>query len=70
MFGWILIGASTVLMYKIADMGEGSGAAWAGVTFVLCLACGLLIPIPLLNILIGLILSYAAMVTVSIVRGP
>lgn len=37
------------------------GFAVGALTFALCLGCALTIPIPLVNILIGLIISFIAM---------
>lgn len=61
MFLWIVIIASAVLMYKVAEMERLSGILWAVLTFGLCLGCVFLIRIPFVNALIGLVLSFIAM---------
>jgi hypothetical protein len=61
MFVWIIIIASAVLMYRVAEMERLSGLLWAAITFGLCLACAMTIPLPLINAVIGLILSFVAM---------
>lgn len=61
MFVWIIIIASSVLMYRVAEMERLSGLAWALITFGLCLACAFTIPLPLINAVIGLVISFIAM---------
>lgn len=61
MFVWIVIIACAVLMYRIAEMERLSGLVWGAVTFALCLGCALTIPIPFINAVIGLIISFIAM---------
>ena len=67
-FGLLIIIAGAVLMYRIAEMSEKSGWLWASVTLVVCIACAMLIPLPRINVLIGLGLSYGAMVVSSLIR--
>ena len=57
----IVIIACAVLMYKVAEMERLSGLVWAALTFAVCLGCALVIPIPFINAVIGLILSFIAM---------
>ena len=61
MFLWIVVIASAVLMYRVAEMERLSGIVWGVLTFVLCLGCALTIPIPFLNAVVGLIISFIAM---------
>ncbi|MEO0475844.1 MAG: hypothetical protein AAF085_07735 [Planctomycetota bacterium] len=61
MFLWIVIIASAVLMYKVAEMERLSGILWAVLTLGLCLGCVAVIPIPFVDALIGLVLSFIAM---------
>ena len=66
MFGWIIIIAATVAMYRMAEMSDRSGALWAALTFVICFACAAFIPLPLINLGIGLVLSYGALILISV----
>jgi hypothetical protein len=68
MFGWLIIIAAAVLMYRIAEMSEKSGWLWASVTLVVCIACVMLIPLPVINLLVGVGLSYGAMAVSSLIR--
>ena len=58
---WIVIIACAVLMYKVAEMERLSGIVWAALTFALCLVCVVVIPIPFIDAVIGLVLSFIAM---------
>ena len=58
---WIVIIACAVLMYKVAEMERLSGILWAVLTFGLCLGCVMVIPVPFVDALIGLALSFIAM---------
>ena len=68
MLGLIVLAACTVLMYRMAEMSDRSGGVWGGITFVICLACGLLIPLPLINIVIGLVISYIVFAATAIIQ--
>ncbi len=61
MLGWIVIAGCTVLMYRVAEIERLSGLVWGAITFALCFGCAATIPIPFVNILIGLIISFVAM---------
>lgn len=67
MFGWIMIIAAVIVMAKAAEMEQRSASFWGGLTFVLCLGCGVLIPLPLLNVGIGFILSFLIMFAAKII---
>ena len=58
---WIVVIACAVLMYKVAEMERLSGIVWAALTFALCLGCVVVIPIPFIDAVIGLVLSFIAM---------
>jgi hypothetical protein len=47
-------------LYRIAEMGDKSGALWATVTVVICIGCAA-IPLPFFNLVSGIVLSYVAM---------
>ena len=61
LLAWIVIIACSVLMYRVAEMERLPGLVWGLITFGLCLGCAIAIPIPLLNIVIGLVISFIAM---------
>ena len=61
MFGWIVILAAVTIMVKVSEMEGRSTTFWGALTFLLCILCSAFIPLPLINIVLGLILSYTAM---------
>jgi hypothetical protein len=67
MIGLIVTGAAVVIMTKAAEMEGRSTVLWGVVTFILCLLCGIFIPLPLINIVIGLVISYLAMFAVKLI---
>ncbi len=68
MFEWLTIAAAVTIMAKAADMEGKSSVLWGVITFVLCLICAVLIPLPLINIVIGLVISFSAMFLVKIIK--
>lgn len=64
---WIMLGAACVAMYRIAEMGERRGWVWGVITFFTCFGCASIIPLPLINIGIGFVLSYVFMIAASVV---
>ena len=62
MFGIVVLIASCVAMYKIAEMGDRRGWVWAIITFVVCSLTAALIPLPLINLGIGFVLTWFIMV--------
>ena len=69
MLGWLMIGAATLAMYRIAEAENRSGLAWGGLTFGVCLACAMTIPLPMLNIGIGFLLVFAAMFVAKVIAS-
>lgn len=69
MLSWAVLIACAVLMYRIAEQGGRSGPIWGVLTGVICFLCGI-IPLPLLNYVIGLTISYGILIVVSIVQKP
>lgn len=64
MFGilaWIVIIACSVLMYRVAEIERLPGFVWGALTFALCIGSAVTIPLPYVNIVIGLIISFIAM---------
>ena len=68
MFGLIMIGASVVIMARIAEAEDRSMILWGALTLVLCFVCAALIPLPLVNVGIGLGLSFAAMFVLKAIQ--
>mgnify|MGYP000117872805 CR=1 FL=1 len=66
MIGWIVIFASVAIVAKAADVEQRSAFKWGFLTFIICLACAFLIPLPLINIVIGLVISFAALFAVKV----
>jgi hypothetical protein len=60
MLMWIVIIAMCVVMYRIAEAENQPGFRWGLLTFFICLACGVLIPLPILNVAIGVVVSFLA----------
>ena len=69
MIGWVMLIAAVIGMYRITDMEGKNGVLWGMVTFAICLACALLIPLPLLNVFIGFVLSFGAYFAYKIVKN-
>jgi hypothetical protein len=59
--GWVMVAAAVMGMYRIADVEDRNALLWAGITLVVCLACGFLIPLPLVNIGIGFAICFGTM---------
>ena len=68
MIGIVMIVASVIAMAKIASMEGRSPVIWGALTLVICFASGI-IPIPLVNILIGFILSFMILFIVKMMQG-
>ena len=52
MFELAMIIAAVILMYRIAEMDNDSGALWGGITALACIAALFTIPFPLVRIAI------------------
>jgi hypothetical protein len=68
MIGWMLIIVSAVAMGRIASNEGKSALVWGGLTGLICFLCAMFIPFPLLNIGIGLVLSFVIMWVTKVVR--
>ena len=70
MLGWLVLGAAVLAMYRIADAENRSGLAWGALTFAICFACMIAMPmLPLINIGIGLFLSFMMMMVLKMVAS-
>ena len=69
MFGWLMIGASVVVMYRVADAEDRSPILWGAITFALCFGSMFIIPLPFINIFIGLVVSFLSMFILNVVRS-
>lgn len=54
--------AGAFIMAKIAEMEGRSPIAWGGITVFLCLGSSILVPLPIVDIGIGLALAFGCMV--------
>jgi len=68
MLGWMMLGAAVVIMYKVADAEGRNGLFWGVITFLVCLGCAVLIPLPFISIAIGLALCYGAMFALKLME--
>ena len=61
MLGLLMLACAIIIMVKIADIEGRSSLVWGLATFASCVVCSMLIPWPLINIFVGLSVSYGAM---------
>ena len=61
MLGWLILLCVVIVMYKVAEIEGRNGVLWGGGSVVICLISIKFIPLPFINLLIGLVLSYGAM---------
>lgn len=69
MLEWFLIILSAVGMGRIAYSEGRSPIVWGALTGVLCFLCVLFIPLPLLNIGIGLAASFIIMTVTKMIQN-
>ena len=67
-FGWLVLIAAVIFMYRVAEAENRSGVFWGGVTFVLCLISTMLIGLPFIDLLFGIALSFGAMLIVNLLE--
>lgn len=67
MLSLIMIVCAVIIMSKAAEMEGRSSVIWGALTLMICFASAY-IPLPLLNILIGLGISFAAMFVMNLIR--
>ena len=63
----VMIAASVVLMYRIAEIEQRSGLVWAFLTGAACIGSLFVIPLPLLRIGIALAAVFTGMLVCRIV---
>ena len=68
MIGLIIIAASAVFMSRLAETEDRSPIVWGFLTLVLCVACGAFIPLGLVALVMGLVLSFLAMLVLNLIR--
>ena len=69
MIALIMLILSIAIMCKVAELEGRSSIVWGFATFLSCVACSTLIPLPLLNIFIGLALCYGAMFALKLAQA-
>lgn len=68
MFGWIMIFASVIVMARVAEAEDRSAVLWGALTLLLCLAAAAVIPLPLINIFLGLAVSFGLMLGLNLLH--
>ena len=66
MFELIMIGAATVLVYRIVEMEKGASWAWSAATIGLCIGSVFVIPFPYLRILLVFILVFCTLFIIKL----
>jgi hypothetical protein len=61
MLSLLAIFGATVIMYRMAGMSEMSSSKWGLITFIICFLLSV-IPFPFSGVVIGLPISYGAMI--------
>jgi hypothetical protein len=68
MLGWLVLGCAVFIMAKVAHMEERSPILWGGITFLICVATTITIPLPFISMIIGLAISFTAMFVVKLLE--
>lgn len=68
MFGWAILIAAIIIVAKCAEMDGKSGTKWGFITFGICFACTL-IPIPLVNLIIGFVISFLVLFAAKVITN-
>ncbi len=69
MFGWLMIGASVLIMSRIADAEDRSPILWGTFTFAWCFGSTFIIPLPFINLFRGLVVSVLSMLILTVVQS-
>lgn len=64
MLALLLIVGMCIAMSRVAEEDGKSGFMWGAITFVICMVCQA-IPLPLLNVLIGGVITFVVMAATS-----
>ena len=70
MLGWIMIVASVIVMVRVAEAEDRSPLLWGALTLLFCIGAAMLIPLPLVNIFLGLAASFVVMFAMNVAIGP
>ena len=68
MISLVMIIGSVIIMVKAAELEHRSPFLWGVYTLISCLVCARLIPMPLVNIFIGLVISFSTMFVSKIIQ--
>jgi len=68
MIGILVLIAAVTIIAKTADMEGRSSFAWGAMTLNICIACMVFIPLPLLNVVIGCVISFLILFAVKIIK--
>lgn len=69
MLGWIMIVASVIVMARVAEAEDRSSVLWGGLTLLLCLGAASLVPLPFINIFLGLAASFCLMFGLNLMHN-
>ena len=61
LLGYLMLVAAAMIMYKVADAEGRNPFLWAFLTLIICFGSARFIPLPFINIAIGLGISYGIM---------
>ncbi len=61
MIGIVIIVAAVVMMVKVADIENRSPVVWGSLTVASCIGAVALIPVPLVNLLVGVVAPLVGM---------
>lgn len=67
MLGWLVLAAAITVMVKVAEIEGRSTVFWGVVTFGLCFLSMMYVPLPFINISLGLVASYLLMFVMKLV---
>lgn len=67
--GLVVLIAAITIMAKAAAMEGRSSVWWGVITFASCTVSSMLIPLPLINIVVGLAVSYGLMFAIKMVQN-
>jgi len=68
MFNLLIMISAIAVVSKCAELEGRSGFAWGGITLLICICCSV-IPFPLINMVVGFVMSFILLFTVKVISG-
>ena len=65
--GIVILIAAIIVIAKCADLEGKSSVKWGFITFGICFLCGAIIPIPLLNLVIGFVITFILLFAAKVI---